>query len=222
MSGYFVVKRQAVENVVLDPQGYKILLEIIGRGRAHTISEVGYVFQERCEGESKVTYRQYFDYIIHLIKLRLRKPVRTSREELQVPLSRLMRFGIVGLSGVLVDMAMLFLLSSPSMLGWNLTRSKIVAAEAAIINNFFWNDAWTFRDVSKGQRGFKFKLKRLLKFNIICLMGLILNVLLLNVCFNIFGFNRYLANIIAIAVVTIWNFWINLKLSWRVTDLEDI
>ncbi|MEO0968566.1 MAG: hypothetical protein AAFX80_09555, partial [Cyanobacteria bacterium J06639_18] len=30
----------------------------------------------------------------------------------------------------------------------------------------------------------------------------------------------YIANFIAIAVTTIWNFWVNLKLSWRVTDVK--
>ncbi len=43
------------------------------------------------------------------------------------------------------------------------------------------------------------------------------NTVLLNLLFNGLGINRYLANFIAIAVVTIWNFWVNLKLSWRVT-----
>ncbi len=51
-------------------------------------------------------------------------------------------------------------------------------------------------------------------------MGVILNVLILNVLFNQFGINRYVANFIAIAIVTLWNFWINLKLNWRVTDVK--
>jgi len=52
----------------------------------------------------------------------------------------------------------------------------------------------------------------------IYLAGLILNVLLLNFFFNVFGLNRYLANLLAIAIVTIWNYWLNLKLSWRTTE----
>jgi dolichol-phosphate mannosyltransferase len=132
----------------------------------------------------------------------------------------LFRFGIVGLSGVFVDMAFLYLLSDPSTLGLPLTRSKIIASELAIINNFLWNDFWTFGDISSHQPGLRKRLERLLKFNIICLAGLILNVLLLNFLFNVFGINRYLANLIAIAAVTLWNFWLNLKLSWRVTDVS--
>jgi dolichol-phosphate mannosyltransferase len=42
----------------------------------------------------------------------------------------------------------------------------------------------------------------------------------LNLVFNLIIRNRYIANLIAIAVATIWNFWLNLKLSWRVTDVK--
>jgi len=52
----------------------------------------------------------------------------------------------------------------------------------------------------------------------IYLAGLILNVLLLNFFFNVFGLNRYLANLLAISIVTIWNYWLNLKLSWLTTE----
>ena len=218
MSGYFMVRRRAIADCVMEPYGYKILLEVLGRGRIQAIAEVGYIFQERMDGESKVTWQQYADYIIHLAKLRSRGRVSRLRRQLKMPIARFLRFGVVGLSGVVVDMTVLFILSDPSMLALGLTRSKILAAETAIVNNFIWNDSWTFGDISKTQTSWNARIKRFLKFNLICLMGLMLNVLLLNLFFNVFGMNRYLANLLAIAMVTLWNFWINLKLSWRVTD----
>jgi dolichol-phosphate mannosyltransferase len=121
---------------------------------------------------------------------------------------------------VFVDMTVLYLLSDPATLALGLTRSKIIAAEVAIINNFLWNDRWTFGDLSSHQRGWRKRLKRFFKFNLICLAGLVLNVLLLNLFFNVFHVNRYLANLIAIFIVTFWNFWVNLKLSWRVTEVD--
>ncbi len=218
MSGYFMVRREAIAGPQLNPKGYKILLEVIGRGHINTITEVGYVFQERVEGASKVTWRQYVDYIHHLLRLRLGG--RLSQIHQRFPLNRFLRFGLVGLSGVFVDMAVLYLLHT----GWEvpLTRSKLVAAEVAIVNNFIWNDAWTFADISLRQQGWPARLKRLLKFNLICLVGLGLNVLVLNLVYNfVFGQRwAYLANLIAIAMVTIWNFWLNLKLSWRVTQVK--
>jgi dolichol-phosphate mannosyltransferase len=219
MSGYFLVRRSAIAGVRLSPLGYKILLEVIGRGRIQSIAEVGYVFQERQGGESKVTWRQYIDYLRHLCSLRWRSsrvvaPVR------HLPIRRFIQFGLVGLSGVFVDMAVFYLLSDPAALGWGLTRSKMLAAEVAICNNFLWNDRWTFGDVASRQQGWRKRIRRFIKFNLVCLAGLILNVLILNLFFNQFGINRYVANLMAIALVTIWNFWLNLKLSWRVTDTQ--
>lgn len=221
MSGYFMVRRQAIAGQTLYPLGYKILIEVLGRGRLNQIAEVGYVFQERQEGESKVTWHQYVDYLHHLSRLRLaRGKLGRLQQRFKLPIGRLLRFGAVGLSGVFVDMAMLYVLSDPTMLALGLTRSKILAAELAIFNNFLWNDRWTFGDIASRQKGWRKRLKRFLKFNLICLAGLVLNVLILNLLFNSLGINRYVANLVAIALVTIWNFWLNLKLSWRVTDMQ--
>ena len=206
MSGYFLVRRSAIFGKSLSPVGYKILIEVVARGRIRWIGEAGYVFQEREAGESKVTWKQYLEYIQHLLRLRL---------DLW-PMKRFVRFGVVGFSGVFVDMGMLYVLRE--LLGLGLTRSAIASAEVAIISNFLWNDLWTFGDVSRQQRGWRRRFRRLLKFNVICLTGLVLKVLLLNLLFNLFEINEYLANLLAIAAVTFWNFWFNLKLSWRVTD----
>ena len=208
MSGYFMVRRSCIAGKTMNPTGYKILIEVLGRGDIGWIGEVGYVFQERQEGESKVTWKQYIEYLWHLLRLRLAR----------WPMGRFLRFGAVGFSGVFVDLGVFYVLRT--VLGFALTRSAIVSSEVAIISNFLWNDLWTFGDISKRQPGKRQRLKRLLKFNTICLMGLILNVLLVNLLFNVFGMNEYLAKLIAIAAVTLWNFWINLKLSWRVTDVN--
>lgn len=223
MSGYFMVRRSAIAGPHMNPVGYKILLEVIGRGNIGEIAEAGYVFQERESGESKVTWKQYVEYLGHLARLRSRGRIGRLRQKLPLsiaqtfPKKRFIRYALVGLSGVFVDMAVLYLLSDS--LGLALTRSKLVAAEVAIISNFFWNDAWTFSDVAQRQTGWGQRFKRLLKFNAICLSGLILNVLLLNVFYNlVFGQGlKYVANLIAIGVVALWNFWLSLKLSWRVT-----
>ncbi|UKO97472.1 glycosyltransferase [Nostoc sp. UHCC 0870] len=153
MSGYFMVQRSSIVGATLNPVGYKILLEVIGRGNIQNIAEVGYVFCERKEGESKVTWKQYVEYIHHLIRLRLSTGgwKRLSQSVESFPMGRFLRFGLVGLSGVFVDMGILYLLSDPSTLALPLTRSKIIAGEIAIFNNFLWNDAWTL-DISENSQ----------------------------------------------------------------------
>ncbi len=208
MSGYFLVRRRCLVGRMLYPQGYKILIEVLARGAVSQVAEMGYVFQERQAGESKVTWKQYVDYLQHLLQLRLSL----------WPVKRFLRFGIVGLSGVFVDLAVYYLLRNSVGLG--LTRSAILSAEVAIFNNFLWNERWTFGDIARQQGKWRQRSKRLLKFNLVCLTGLILNVLLLNLLFNLFHINEYGAKLLAIAAVTFWNFWLNLKFSWRVTEVK--
>ncbi len=216
MSGYFLVRRSAIAEQPLQPLGYKILIEVLGRGKIEQIAEVGYVFQEREIGASKVTWKQYQEYIRHLLRLRFSTGrVGQLRQQFNFPVGRFLRFVLVGCSGLVVDMSSLYLFFD--LLGVGLTRSAILAAELAIINNFCWNDRWTFGDLSQKQHQWHQVLKRLLKFNLVCLMGLVLKILILNALFNGLGLNAYLANFLAIAAVTLWNFWINLKLNWRVT-----
>jgi dolichol-phosphate mannosyltransferase len=220
MSGYFMVRRDVVAGRDLDPIGYKILIEVLGRCQIDRIAEIGYVFQERKEGASKVTWKQYVEYIQHLIRLRSRGRLEKLKQRFEIPIKRFVRFGLVGLSGVFVDMAIFYLLHDPAALGLPLTRSKVIAAEIAIVNNFLWNDFWTFRDISSQQRGRSKRIKRFIKFNLVCLLGLVLNVAIVNILVNYFNIHYLIANLIAIAIVTIWNFWINLKLSWRVTQTK--
>ena len=207
MSGFFMIRRSSIQDRELSPLGYKILVEVLGRGKIGWISEVPYTFRERVEGSSKLTNRIYFEYFQHLLRLRL----------YLLHSSSFFRFCVVGTSGVVVDMSLLFLLSDPKMLGWGLTRSKILAAEAALLNNFIWNDAWTFGDIARHQNTFGQRVKRFLKFNAICSLGILFNVMIINIEFNFFHMNRYLANLIAIGLVTLWNYKSNQEFSWRVT-----
>jgi dolichol-phosphate mannosyltransferase len=204
MSGYFMLRRSALAGAQLDPLGYKILIEVVARGRIKWIGEVGYVFRERIDGESKVTSALYVQYLRHLLKLRL----ATLRD------SPFIKFCLVGASGVLVDMSLLYALSDPHMLGLGLTRSKIMAAEAAIFSNFLLNELWTFGTASRQNPALSARLRRFLAFNVICSFGVLLNVIILNVLFNYAGMNRYLANAVAIVSVTGWNYLLNRKLNW--------
>lgn len=70
MTGFFVVRRSAIQDVVLAPCGYKILVELLVRSRFKSIVEVGYVFRSRQRGESKASLMVFVDYVQHLLRLR--------------------------------------------------------------------------------------------------------------------------------------------------------
>lgn len=71
MSGYFMVRRDVIAGRLLNPAGYKILVEVLARGKLATVAEIGYVFRERKQGQSKVTWGTYAQYFQHLFRLRL-------------------------------------------------------------------------------------------------------------------------------------------------------
>ena len=70
MSGFFIVRAASVNLSSLNPLGYKILLEVLRRGSFRKIAEVPYIFQERKHGGSKVTWRQYAEFLVHIWRLR--------------------------------------------------------------------------------------------------------------------------------------------------------
>jgi dolichol-phosphate mannosyltransferase len=71
MSGCFVLRRSAIANERLAPRGYKILLEVLARGRFKRVEESAYVFQMRMHGVTKLTWKQYMEYLQQVLELRL-------------------------------------------------------------------------------------------------------------------------------------------------------
>jgi dolichol-phosphate mannosyltransferase len=65
-SGYFLVKREALEGVELDPIGFKIGLEVIAKAHYGRALEVPYVFTDRVAGESKLNQGEILNYLRQL------------------------------------------------------------------------------------------------------------------------------------------------------------
>ncbi|MEU8659033.1 glycosyltransferase [Actinoplanes philippinensis] len=129
MSGFFAVRRDALDTSSLRPNGYKILLEVVVRGRMRQITEVPYTFQPRQAGESKASLREGLRYLRHLTLLRLgaaRHPVS--------PLGRLTGFGLAGAIGTAVNSAALWALGEVAGLPYLL--AALLAVQVAIVWNF--------------------------------------------------------------------------------------
>jgi dolichol-phosphate mannosyltransferase len=71
MSGFFAVRLDAVEVEQLRPMGFKIFLEILLRGKGLRVTEVGFVFAPRFDGESKAGARQGLVFLAHILRLRM-------------------------------------------------------------------------------------------------------------------------------------------------------
>jgi len=73
MSGFFILKTKVLENVNLIPRGFKILLEILVKGKIKKAVEYPFVFIDRVYGESKLNTRTYLDFTAQLFDLYLYK-----------------------------------------------------------------------------------------------------------------------------------------------------
>lgn len=122
---------------------------------------------------------------------------------------RITRFGIVGVSGVLVNTAILWLLVRGVELAVPL--ASVLATEAAILSNFVLNDRWTFRSVSRrGSLG-----GRLLRFNVVSLGGMAITAVILTALVRYGHLPLLLANLIAVGGAMAWNYGMNIRWTWR-------
>jgi dolichol-phosphate mannosyltransferase len=124
-------------------------------------------------------------------------------------LGMLIRFIIVGLSGVVVNQGLLWLLTDFGGLRYYI--SAIFAIEASIISNFVLNDYFTF---AKRRAGKSF-LVRLLKFNVTCLAGAGIQYGLLLLFTSVFGIYYLISNLIAIVIAFLWNYFFSRNWTWR-------
>ena len=119
---------------------------------------------------------------------------------------RFVKFAIVGGSGLLVNMFFLWFLKE--MAGLHYLFASIIAIELSVLNNFVWNNFWTWGDRQKAE-GWDY-LRRLVKYNLsVSVAALIGNIAVLVALKEIFGWNYLLANLIGISIGMIINFIIN-------------
>lgn len=136
---------------------------------------------------------------------KIRKPkIRSKR------LEEFVKFGIVGGSGVLVNMGLLFVLTR--YLSIRLEIASVIAIEASILSNFFLNNLWTFK---KRDTPVPFR-TRLFRYHLVTGLAGIVNYLVLLLLVKTFGLHDMLSNLIGIAIGTVINYSLNSFWTWRV------
>ena len=64
LSGFFMMRRAVITGVHLQPEGFKLLLEILVRGNIRSVAEIPYHFGQRFGGKSKANLRVGLDYLV--------------------------------------------------------------------------------------------------------------------------------------------------------------
>jgi dolichol-phosphate mannosyltransferase len=213
MSGFFMLNKEVTAKARLNPAGFKILLEILMVGTFQNVNEVPFTFVTREKGESKLSARQQVDYIKHIFSL-----MRRTGE-----LVRFIKFVLVGGSGVIVNYGLYWILTrfagftplddtaTGSIISGNM--AMVISIETSIITNFLLNSYFTFADRNIG--GTKALLGRLFNFNLICVIGGLIQIGVANLLAITLGIYDLIAIPIAILVATMWNYLLNNWWTWR-------
>lgn len=69
MTGFFLVRRECIDGVAFQRSGFKLLLEVLVRGRIKSVAEVPFAFGVRYRGASKANFKVAWDYALLLLRL---------------------------------------------------------------------------------------------------------------------------------------------------------
>jgi dolichol-phosphate mannosyltransferase len=197
--GYFGLRRSVIEGVDLDPVGWKILMEVLVKGRYQTVHEIPYTFHARDAGESKMSLREQWNYLRHVVKL-----VASSPED-----RRFYLFCLVGGLGVIVNLLVMTVLVYG--LHWHGARPSIVASLVAMVHNFIWNDRVTWKG-----HAHPVPWRRALQpplFIMISTVSVAVTALFAEMFLRL-HWNELVGQLAGIAVGTVWSFTANNRWTW--------
>jgi dolichol-phosphate mannosyltransferase len=159
MSGFFALPRELIENISITTKGYKILLEILVKNKHIPAKEIPYTFTDRQSGKSKMDHNVVMNYaqaIWQLYRHGQKSDKITISEQVDkrsvLFLSKVGRYYTVGISGLIINYIISFLLANDVANSLRLLsnlwyiEASIIGAAISATSNFFLNKYWTFED----------------------------------------------------------------------------
>ena len=211
VSGFFAVKKRVVARAQLKPRGYKILLEVLGKGVWEHDKEIPFEFHDREAGSSKLKIRTIIEYARQVADITLYSFAHHESAAWR-EWKKVFKFGIVGLTGVAVNLGVLKLLLMAGLTQFSGYLALFLAITVAILNNFLWNDIWTFKDAA--QRAVTSFWQRLRLFYTVSAGGAVINYAVAILLTQFIGMKIDLADFIGILIGFVWNFLLNRRLTW--------
>lgn len=190
MTGFFIVKKDVVKGVDLNPRGFKILLEILIKGKYKKFREVPITFVDRQKGKSKAGMKEILYYLQNLVGyLPYKKNV----------MGEFFKFGVVGIVGMFVNLAILYYFTEYFGI-WYMV-SAVFAFLFAMTLNFLLNKIWTFKESFRLSVG-----KKYLQFSLISVVALVVNLVFLYLFTEVFGIYYLISQVFAIGIAFFVNF----------------
>jgi glycosyltransferase involved in cell wall biosynthesis len=197
MSGFFLVRRRAVDTASLQPRGFKILLEILARTARLRVTEVPFSFGERHAGESKASLSEGMAYLGQLAALRFGAMPRLFT-----------RFGLVGASGLLVNMA---LFAAFLALGVHYVPAALLATQGSTVWLFLLTDRWVFRNRELARS----TASRFVLYFLMNNLSLLVRVPLLLGLVDVLNLDPLLGNFVSLVALTLARFVVADSWIWK-------
>lgn len=121
-------------------------------------------------------------------------------------ISKFIKFGVVGFSGLFVDFGLTYITKEKLHIPKYVANA--IGFMSAATSNYFLNRIWTFESHNPEI------MLEYSQFILISIIGLVINTFILWLLVSRFKFNFYLAKVFAIGVVTVWNFFANLFITF--------
>jgi putative flippase GtrA len=121
--------------------------------------------------------------------------------------AQLLRFGVVGASGYVVNLVVFA--TMVEVVGLDHRAAAVIAFVVALTNNFFWNRHWTFR-AGGGHAGFQAA-----RFLVVSIGAFLFSLVVLELLVSVAGLPDVPAQALAIACATPLNFAGNRLWSFR-------
>lgn len=220
MSGYFVVSRDAYERTAaqINPRGFKILLEFIGRNRSLRVQEIGYEFSNRVHGETKLNRSVIRSYLLGVAELRVGRQINPT----------FLLYVLVGIVGLVVNSVAFWVaewIGFPMIdTGLNdeidpIATSFIFSVQLSILVLFVLNNEFTFWELR--YRGWS-RLPAFAVYEVMSLVGTGVHVAVFTFLQEsgfllsfLGGATRVVHNLIGAVVALIINWYLNTTYLWR-------
>ena len=185
LTGFFLVQVKSLDLAQLQPNGFKILLEILVRNPKLRKAEVPFQFGERLSGKSKASTAEAFKYLKSLWTLKFGSSSL-----------RLAGFVLVGASGILVNSLVLYLVTS--RLNIYYLVSVVIATVASTLWNFSLTEYWVYRAAHHPEG----RLRRFALFSVMNLAALALRTPIIIVLTALFNVHYVVSNLISLILLT--------------------
>ncbi|MCL5411584.1 MAG: glycosyltransferase family 2 protein [Patescibacteria group bacterium] len=204
-AGYRAIKTLILKKIDLahlHAHGYSFQMNLLYQAVSHgaKVKEVPVDFVDRKLGTSKLGVKDIMEFMLNAWVIRFERS------------ETFLKFAIVGTSGVVVNL--FFLKFMYEGLSFDKNLASPLATELAVISNFIFNNYWTFSSRNRYLND-RFPVK-LLKFNLVSLVGIGLTSLIFWILSNSFGIYYLVAQSLGIVVVLFWNYFVNLNWTWHV------